>query len=615
MFVVGTAGHVDHGKSVLVHALSGIDPDRLPEEKERGMTIDLGFAWLKLPSGREVSIVDVPGHERFIKNMLAGVGGIDVALLIVAADEGVMPQTREHLAILDILRVERGIVVLTKKDLVDEDWLELVNLDVSEVIQDTSLAEASILAVSAYTREGLDELLAAIDRLLDDTQPKKDVGRPRLPIDRVFTVAGFGTVATGTLIGGQLSVGQELEILPSGIKTRIRGLQVHKHKVDTAMPGNRVAANLAGVDLHEVRRGDVVVTSRWLKPVKALDVKLQLLRGLPRPLLHNTPVTFHTGSSEVLGKVRLLEKDRLEPGEACWAQIVLAKPVATVKGDLFVIRSSQDTLGGGEVIATQAKRHRRFRSDVIESLVVLERGSAEESLVAALEEKQPIELSNLATRCNLSFLEAETAMQALVSEGKAVVLSGKGPNSVVISIRGLERTVKRIVGSHQNQFPLRRGMPKEELRNRLKITPQAFGSVVDQLTKNGILVDEETTVHLPGHQVRLSKEQQATINTFLKLLIDNPYTPPGESWPEPELLNMLVEQRQVVKVSDNVIFAASVYDEMVKRITDYITSNGKITVGEVKDLFETTRKYAVALMEYLDAKRITRRTGDERVLV
>ena len=345
MYVVGTAGHVDHGKSTLVETLTGIDPDRLREEKERGLTIDLGFAWLKLPSGNEVSIIDVPGHERFVNNMLAGVGGIDLALLIVAADESVMPQTREHLAILDLLQIQRGMIVITKSDLVDEEIVELVGAEVEDVLEGTVLEGAPIMNVSAITGQGIPELVSAIDDMLQETQPKKDLGRPRLPIDRSFTITGFGTVVTGTLIDGDINVGQEVELILSGQRTRIRGIQTHKNKQDIAQPGTRVAANLIGVPHDNIYRGEVLTTSGWLRPTTAMDVHLRVIPGAPHALRHNMFLTVHTGSSEVIARLRLLDSDTAEPGATTWAQLKLDSPLAVVKGDYFVIRSNQTTLG------------------------------------------------------------------------------------------------------------------------------------------------------------------------------------------------------------------------------------------------------------------------------
>jgi selenocysteine-specific elongation factor len=617
MYVLGTAGHVDHGKSVLVHALTGIDPDRLREEKEREMTIDLGFAWLKLPSGREISIVDVPGHERFIKNMLAGVGGIDLALLVVAADEGIMPQTREHLAILHLLHVERGIVAITKRDLVDEEWLELVSMEVGDLIQGTTLAQAPILPVSAVNGEGLGELVSTIDSLLDTTPPKNDIGRPRLPIDRAFTVAGFGVVVTGTLIDGHLSLGQEVEILPQGVKSRIRGLETHKRKIEIALPSSRVAANLAGIATGELERGDVVTNPGWFVPTKAVDARLCLLPHLSRPLTHNTTITFYTGATEVEAKVRLLEKEKLEPEEASWAQFIFPHPIAVAKGDLFIIRSPRDTLGGGEIVDPHARRHRRFHAATINSLAAREKGTPEEILLATLEAKEPSELRALLAYSNLSSDEASRAIQTLASQKKVIVLGDKGSRSLLFSASGwkkLEEKVKETVQYYHRQFPLRRGMPKEELRGKLKLQAPSFAAILRHLLQDGALVEEGVTVCLPFHQVQLTKEQQAQVDAYLSSLNQDPYSSPSEFLPSPELLDLLIEQRQIVKVSDNIIFAASAYDEMVQRIIGCIKLHGKITVGEVRNLFQTSRKYAVALMEHLDERKITRRIGDERVL-
>jgi selenocysteine-specific elongation factor len=650
MFVLGTAGHVDHGKSVLVHALTGIDPDRLREEKERGMTIDLGFAWLELPSGREVSIVDVPGHERFIKNMLAGVGGIDLALLTVAADEGIMPQTREHLAILDLLGVERGIIVITKKDLVDEELLQMVQLEVKEEMKGTTLASAPILAVSAFTGEGLSDLLATIDHLLGSTAPRKDLGRPRLPIDRAFTMKGFGTVVTGTLIDGQLSTGQEVEILPPGLKARIRGLQTHKKKIDIASPGTRVAANLINVSTDALERGYVLTNPGWLTSTRLINVKLKLLPYTPRPLLHNATVTFHTGAEEVTGKVRLLEKKKLEPGESAWAQIELGHPVAVVRKDGFIIRSSNETVGGGEIIDPRAKRHRRLTPGLREVLAARESDNAQEVILATLKSEGILELEKLSAFCNLSQHEVKTAVEALTKPPPEILILGKGSGSLVISQEAWQDRVekaKQLVQSYHREFPLRHGMPKEELRNELNMPPQATAFLLKCLSEEGILLEEKLAVRLPEHQLQLNSEQQAMAEKFIKSLEQNPYSPPAvasrssepfasyhsegaerpkeltqgklreeaaKQSPDTELLNFLIEQGKVVRVSDDIVFTASAYNEMVMRITNHIKSHGKITVAEVRDLFKTSRKYALALMEYLDGQKITRRVGDERVL-
>ena len=375
MYVIGTAGHVDHGKSTLVKALTSIDPDRLPEEKEREMTVDLGFAWMTLPSGREVSIVDVPGHERFIKNMLAGVGAIDLAMLIVAADESVMPQTREHLAILDILQITRGLVVVTKTDLVDEELVELVKAEVEDTLRGASFEGCPMVGVSAQTGQGLDQLRELIDGILDSTEPRRDLGRPRLPIDRCFTISGFGTVVTGTLIDGALTVGQEVELAGSDQRARVRGLQSHKTRVDSTGPGVRLAVNLSGISRDDIQRGEILTVPGWLRPAYRVDARLRMVDGAPHALKHNEGVTFHIFTSEAPARVRLLDADTLTAGSEGWVQLLLAEPLPVVKGDYFVIRSAEDTLGGGQVVdPNPRRRHRRFDTGVVERLMMLDQG-------------------------------------------------------------------------------------------------------------------------------------------------------------------------------------------------------------------------------------------------
>src|SRR5262245_23016248 len=423
------------------------------------MTIDLGFAWLRLPSGREVSIVDVPGHERFIKNMLAGVGGIDLALLVIASDEGIMPQTEEHLAILEILRVRRAIVALTKRDLVEEDWLELVRSDVAERLARSSLGDVPIVAVSATTRDGLPELLDALDRALDGTPPKPNRGRPRLPIDRVFTISGFGTVVTGTLIDGHLEVGQELELLPGAIKARARGIQTHKHKVERAAPGARVAVNLVGVAVDQLRRGQVLTRPGWLRPTRLVDAHLQVLPGAPA-VPHNAPVSFHTGSAEVMARVRLLGEDVAKPGTDVWSQLQLAAPVAVAKGDLFVIRSPNETLGGGEIVEPHPKRHRHSEVQVVRKLEVLEKGTPDELVVQALDGRFGSDLAGLVEKTALPPDEVRAAVGELAAAERVVRLG-----DYVVARPALDNacaTIEAELGEFHRRYPLRPGMSREE---------------------------------------------------------------------------------------------------------------------------------------------------------
>lgn len=632
MRVIGTAGHVDHGKSTLVHALTGIDPDRLKEEKEREMTIDLGFAWLKLPSGREVSIVDVPGHEDFIKNMLAGVGGIDLALFVVAADEGVMPQTREHLAILDLLQVRDGVVALTKSDLVDDpEWLELVQEEVRKELAGSVLENAKIIPVSARTGQGLSELLDELDRLLQAPPPRHETGRPRLPIDRVFTIAGFGTIVTGTLIDGRLHLGEEVEILPAGIKARVRGLQTHKAKVELAIPPSRVAVNLAGVSKDQLQRGDVLTTPGWLRPTSLLDTRLRLLKDAPRPLGHNRVVDFFTGTAQCEAQVRLLDRKELAPGEESWAQFILSAPVAVVRGDRFIIRlaSPSLTLGGGVVVdPLPPRRHRRFQANVLNRLQQLMHGTPDEVLLQELEREQPCEAATLVSHSTLGTDQAAQTLRSLLKNGQVVLLDtttefDSAPTSTkyVMSLSAWETLLERIVAllrEYHQRYPLRAGMPREELKSRLHVPARAFNDIVAKAAVQGVIREMETVLSLADHQVAFTAEQQRQVNQLLQAFQKNPYSPPSlaesEALVGAEVLAALIEQGKLVKVSDTVLFSADAYQKMVQAIVDHLQREGRITLAQVRDMFSTSRKYAQALLEHLDDKRITKRIGDERIL-
>ncbi len=619
MFVVGTAGHVDHGKSTLVEALTGIDPDRLAEEKERGLTIDLGFAWLQLPNGNEISIVDVPGHERFVNNMLAGVGGIDIALLVVAADESVMPQTREHLAILDLLQIPRGLVALTKKDLVDDDWIELVTADVEDTLEGTALEGAQVIPVSAHTGEGLPELIAAISSMIDDIPAKRDLARPRLPIDRAFTLTGFGTVVTGTLIDGHLEIGQDVELTVAGERTRVRGLQTHRQKVDRAEPGTRVAANLIGVSQDEVYRGEVLTNPGWLRATTAFDVHLRVLEDAPNQLRHNMYVTVHTGSSESVARLRLFEDDRANPGETTWAQLKLDSPIAIAKGDYFVIRSNMTTLGGGNIVDTHAPRPRRRHAPTIERLEIMERGSDRDVLHKTIEGIEPAEFRAVVNRANLNEDTARSELEAMIADNQVVVLgSGRIIQTTRFYTAGgwrdIEDRTRAALGDYHRQFPLRLAAPKEELRSRLRLVPQVFNDVLSLLNEAGVTVEQGSTVRLPDHTPNLGDTQRAAVDEYLRQLDSDPFSPPTDFAIDPEVVNLLDSEGQVVKVSESVVFSASAYQLMVDRITVHLSENGEITVADVRDLLGTSRKYALALMDHLDHVRITRRVGDVRVL-
>lgn len=604
---------MDHGKSMLVHRLTGIDPDRLQEEKERGMTIDLGFAWLKLPGGKDVGIIDVPGHERFIKNMLAGVSSIDLVLLIVAANEGVMPQTREHLAIIDLLGIKRGIIIITKKDMVDEDQLILVKLEIQEIMASSSLEKAPVVSVSAVTGEGLPELMENIDSLLNSTEPRKDTGKPRLFIDRVFTIAGSGTVVTGTLIDGSLVVGQEVEIMPSGIKTRLRGLQTHKVGINKASAGSRVAVNLAGISISQIKRGEVLTTPGWLAPTTTINVHLSTLPHLHYSLRNNVIVSFHSGTAQTMAKIRLLDRDELKAGESAWAQLSLRDPLALVKGDRFIIRSSSDTVAGGEIIETQSKRYKRRDKDLITKLKSLKDGTIEKAITTLVQIKQPLKLADLAIKLNISADSMSTVLETLI-EQKEVVKVGQGEHCILYTWQGWEDLLKHafsLVKEFHEKFPARQGMPKAEIATKLKMLPHS--TVFQEIVKS-ILVEEGTLVHLPSHEIQMSASQKAALDAFLDSLKKSPYAPPDDRIPDADLLSLLIKQGRVVKVNNNIVFLSTVYNEMVDRIVLHIRDHGKVTLSQVRDMFGTSRKYAQALLEHMDEQKITRRVEDERVL-
>ena len=620
MYVIGTAGHVDHGKSTLVKALTGIDPDRFPEEKAREMTIDLGFAWMALPSGREVSIVDVPGHERFIKNMLAGVGAIDLALLIVAADESVMPQTREHLAILDILQITRGLVVVTKTDLVDEELVDLVKAEVEDTLQGTSFEGCPMVGVSAYTGDGLEELKATMDSILDETDARQDLGRPRLPIDRCFTISGFGTVVTGTLIDGTLTVGQEIELAGSGQRARVRGLQSHKTKVDATAPGVRLAVNLSGLSKDEVERGEILTIPGWLKPTYRLDARLRMVKNAPNPLKHNQGVTFHLFTSEASARVRLLDADRLTAGQEGWVQLLLADPLPAVKGDFFVIRSSEDTLGGGQIVdPNPRRRYRRFDDDVIDRLMTLDQGTGGDIIISVAEQWGPCDMTTLSQRTNLSPEEVTERVSQLTGEGHLVSLGefGGDADAVVYSAQGwgiLKSKVASALQLYHTQYPLRHGVPAQEIRSRLNLSQPVYQRALARLVEEQIVVDERQSLRLPDHEITLTPKMEEEASAYLNSLQKDPYSPPSDQRVSPELLGVLIDQGKVVRVTDGVIFDASAYREMTERIVQHLKNQGNITVAEARTMFNTSRKYILPLLEHMDQQQITRRTGDERVL-
>jgi selenocysteine-specific elongation factor len=616
MFVIGTAGHVDHGKSRLVEALTGIDPDRLREEKARGMTIDLGFAWLTLPSGRTTSIVDVPGHERFIKNMLAGAGGIDLALLVVAADDGVMPQTREHLAILDLLDVRYGVVALTKCDLADDDWLSLVEADIRKTLAGTTLEAAPVVRCSAATGAGLDDLRAALDAALDALPPKRDIARPRLPIDRVFTIDGFGTVVTGTLIDGALAVGADVEVMPGGVRGRIRGLQNHREKVDRALPGTRTAVNLAGIAKDRLRRGMVLTLPGTFASTDVIDARVQAVASLPHPLRHNARLALHAAADETDAQLRLLDRDELRPGDIAWAQLKLAHPVVVARGDRFVLRTPDDTAGGGVVVDTTPKRHRRHYQPTIDALAARLAGSPEDLAREAIAQTPFADRAAIEARLPLSEADATSAIDALVSNGEATLINdGTAPRVALASwLADAVTRVELAVASYHQSHPLHRGMPLEQLRSSLALEPRAFDLLLARCA--GVVQAKAGYAALASFDRRPSPEQQDEITAYLVHLRAAVAGKSSDSTPpiDAELRAFLADTNAIVDAGGGIVFEASSYASLAEAVCAYIDERGPITLAQARDLLGTSRKYAQALLEQMDRDRITRRVGDERVL-
>ncbi len=621
MRVIGTAGHVDHGKSTLIAALTGVHPDRLKEEREREMTIDLGFGWLTLPSGEEIGIVDVPGHRDFIENMLAGIGGIDAAMLVIAADEGVMPQTREHLAILDLLQIPTGLIVLTKTDLAsDPAWLGLLEADIRAVLSGTILANAPIVRVSAKTKTGLDALTSQLQSLLQDQPARLDFNRPRLPIDRVFTISGFGAVVTGTLTDGTLSVGDDVEILPSGLNGRVRGLQTHKKKEEQAAPGSRTAVNISGVATELIRRGEVVTRPGQYHATRRLDARLRLLPDISSSLKHSSEVKVFLGTAETIANLRVLGAEELSPGQEGWIQLELRDPLVTVRGDRFIVRrpSPGETLGGGAVVDAHPKgRHKRFDAAVLGSLEALAQGSPADVLFEAAMALGAASMKEIATRSHLEAEPARAAAEELLGNGQLIPLD----NDLYLAAptwNELQAKAIQIVSGYHKSNPLRRGIPREELKSKLKLAPRVFNAILSQYVTRNLVIEASALLSLPGHTVTFDTAEQVRVRELMRRFEQNPFATPSvkecQAEAGEEVVNALIEMGELTPVSTEVIFRTQDYNTMVATVKSAIQKNGQATLAEVRDLLGTTRKYVQALLEHLDTIGITMRDGDARKL-
>lgn len=626
-FIIGTAGHVDHGKTMLVKALTGQDTDRLKEEKERGISIELGFAPLKLPSGVLAGLVDVPGHERFIKNMLAGVGGMDLVLLVIAADEGVMPQTSEHLDIIRLLQVPKGILVISKIDMVDSDWLDLVQEEITEKVKGTIFDGAPIVRVSSVTKEGVSELLSLIDKAAKDMESRRVTGWPRMAIDRVFSITGFGTVVTGTLLEGRLKPGDPLEILPKGIETKVRTLQVHGKKVEQASAGQRVAVNLSNIDLDEVKRGDVISWPGRLKPSHRLDVKLHLLASAPKALANRTRVRVHLGTSEVLGRIILLDREELKPGETSYTQIECEEPMVAQKNDRFVIRSysPMHTIGGGSVVDPAPKKHKRFKQEVLDALATIEKGTPEELIIQALDSSgEPQSVSELAKSVGLAEEELSKWLSRMkdTASVKAILVENREYYISAEQFAAWGRELEGLLKTHHSNYPLRSGMAKEEIRSKVfnSLNNKVYNALMRLYETEEMFTVTADNLALYGYKPVLTVEQENYIEGLGEKFKKAGFQPPA--WREvagavsdsEEILSYLLAQGILVKLDDNIYIHSMVFEKGRDKVVAYIQEKGEITLGEARDILDSSRKYVLPFLNRLDKDRVTRRVEDKRIL-
>jgi selenocysteine-specific elongation factor len=619
--ILGTAGHIDHGKSALVKALTGIDPDRLKEEKERGITIDLGFADLRYPDGLTIGIVDVPGHERLVRNMLAGAGGIDLVLLVIAADEGIMPQSREHLYICNLLKIKSGLIVITKADLAESEWVELMKDEVKDFVKGTFLEGAPIVPVSSKTMFNIDLLKEEIRAVALKVEPKPVKGLFKLPIDRVFTLKGFGTVVTGTAISGNISVDDPVEILPSNINSKVRGLHSHGKPIQTAYAGQRVAINLQGVEKEELRRGDSVVLPGRFIPTKIVDAKVELLRDAP-PLKSKSLVHFHLATSETIARVILYGKNELKPGESCYCQFRLQEPVVSMSGDRYIIRrfSPVDTIGGGEVLDPSPPK--RKQKDIDENLMIFEKGSLSEKISLKVQQSGLYGISTMAIE---GWIKAETpaikdSIEKLREKGLIIYIEDVLIHKTFFDV--FREKVTQTLKDFHSKNPLKPGMPKEELRVMLKMEPKLFTGLIISL--KDVVIDKEI-VRLKTFSTVLSEAEESMKTKILELLQKGGFQPPMKEELSQSLklnqkhlsdiLKLLVKEGSLVRISDSMYLTASVYNEMIGKLKDFFRKKPEMTVAEFRDILNTTRKYALPILEYLDSIKVTLRVGDVRKLL
>ncbi|NLT65436.1 MAG: selenocysteine-specific translation elongation factor [Acidobacteria bacterium] len=628
--IVGTAGHIDHGKSALVRALTGVDPDRLKEEQQRGITIDLGFAHLDLGEV-QIGFVDVPGHEKFVKNMLAGVGGIDFVLLVVAADESIMPQTREHFDICRLLGVNTGIIAITKSDMVEPDMIELVRDEIEETVAGSFLENAEIIPVSSKTGEGIDRLKKAIHDLSLAARARPSNKILRLPIDRAFSIRGFGTVVTGTLTSGEVQKDQEIELIPGGLTAKIRGIQVHGSMTARAVAGQRTAVNLQGIDLAQVERGMVITVPHSFHSTRILDVHLLLLPSA-RPLKNLVKVRFHQGTIEVLARVALIGQETLLPGETGYAQLRLDSPVFCLHGDTFIIRqfSPTITIGGGTILHPHPPKHKSTDLKMLAALRELDQENLQNKIpiLLGMNPESAMNMKELNSFIGLPGNELAKACAPLAQSGKIAMIQAPSPILVLPNLlESLERqTLAQVEGFHKEN-PLQKGISKEELRKKIfdRLPLEVFRYCLDRLVEKQKIAFLEDAVSIHGREVQLTAEGEHIRDLIEQFYRNAGYQPPSfsdlqNSVPaDPQEVRRIsfwmIKEKILIKIADDIVYHRSTIDSIKSQIRSRFKPGAKFGVADFKELFDITRKHAIPLLEYLDRERFTRRLGNERVLL
>jgi len=623
---LGTAGHIDHGKTELVRALTGIDTDRLKEEKQRGISIELGFAFLDLEDDVRIGIVDVPGHEKFVRQMVAGSGGIDIAALVVALDEGVMPQTTEHVDILKLLGIRLGLVVLTKLDLVDDELALLAEEDVKELVKGSFLEDAPVVRVSSRTGEGIPELRQILAQLARQVQERPIHGLLRLPVDRIFTLKGHGTVVTGTLISGSIAIGDEVEILPGGIRTSVRGLESHNRREDRAFPGERVAANLRGLEQSDIQRGEVVVHPGQFKPSSIIDVKLTVLSRAPIPVKSGRKVRMHHFTSEVEARVILPDMAELESGSSAMAQLRTSSPIVPSAGDRFVIRalSPSVTLGGGTILNPRGIKLRARTAKSLSELDVED----DLSIIAALVRSSGLTGVAKNELIGLSGFTAKRLDKALISLLNSHTVIRFDPSEHRLIHHDFVELVQKKITNHLNAFhadqPLKQGISKQELRSAVPGGDKLFKIVLDALVSNNQAVDQGDTVRLASHKVKLKDEEKDLKDRLLKIISQGRHSPPllkeivesikGDPKQIRTFLGILEKEGKLIRVKEDLYFSEAFVSDVKRKLAEFIAREGGITPSRFNEITGSSRKYNIPLLEYFDRERFTIRVGDQRVL-